>query len=152
VKEWFLSREPRERLILIAAAIIAAVLVLWLSLRPLRTQSEALRASVASKQRLLVNLQQLDGTNGPSPARPGSNQTLAVLIDTTAKQHGVDLTRSRADGPDGVQVTFGNAPFDTLMAWLVALEAEYGVAVESAQFTSTRQQGIVNGQVLLRRP
>jgi type II secretory pathway component PulM len=150
MKDWFLSREPRERLILAVAAVVAVVLVLWLSLKPLRTQSDALRASVASKQRLLVNLQQIDGPSD-APATRGGGETLVVVINNTSKQHGIDLTRSRPDGPDGVQVTFGNAPFDTLMEWLISLESEYGVGVESAQFTSTRQQGIVNGQVMLRR-
>jgi type II secretory pathway component PulM len=101
---------------------------------------------------LLVNLAQIDGQVVSSPSdAPGRDQTLVVLVGNSASEHGVALTRTRPDGPDGIQVTFGNASFDTLVAWLVALDAQYRVTVESASFTGTRQPGIVNGQLLLRR-
>jgi type II secretory pathway component PulM len=51
-----------------------------------------------------------------------------------------------------LQVTFGNVSFDALVAWLVALETQNSISVESASFTGTRQPGLVNGQLLLRRP
>jgi len=138
-------------MMLLVGAAAVGVILLYALLRPLHTQSEALRASVATKQRLLVNLQQLDPSGASAPVRNNQGQTLVVMIQNTAKEHGVDVTRSRPDGPDGVQITFGNAPFNTLMEWLVALEAQNGVAVESATFTGARQQGVVNGQIVLRR-
>jgi general secretion pathway protein M len=151
MKDWFANLAPRERAIFLGGAVIVVLVVVWYGvLRPLQTRSEILRASVLSKQRLLVNLARIDG-QPVQTANAGSNQTLVVLVGNTAKEHGVELTRQRPDGPDGIQVTFGNASFDTLVEWLVALETQYAVSVESASFTGTRQQGIVNGQLLLRR-
>jgi general secretion pathway protein M len=153
MNEWFAKLEPRERAIFVGGGVVALLIVLWAGvLRPLASRSEVLREAVVAKQRLLVNLAQIDGQVVSSPSdAPGRDQTLVVLVGNSASEHGVALTRTRPDGPDGIQVTFGNASFDTLVAWLVALDAQYRVTVESASFTGTRQPGIVNGQLLLRR-
>jgi len=152
MKAWFVGLQPRERMILIGGAAVAVVLLLWLAvLKPLHSQAAILRESVAAKQRLLVSLAQIDGQSPGHTVSPGTGQTLVVLVSNTAQQQGIALTRTRPDGPDGIQVTFSNVSFDTLVAWLVALESENSVAVESASFTSGRQQGVVNGQLLLRR-
>ena len=153
MKAWFESLQPRERAIFVAGAALAVLIVLWMGvLRPLHSRSEVLREAVVAQQRLLVNLAQIDGpATGPGTTE-GGDQTLVRLINNSAAEHRVELTRTRPDGPNGIQVTFGNASFDTLVAWLVALEGQNGVSVETASFTGTRQPGIVNGQLLLRRP
>jgi general secretion pathway protein M len=151
MKNWFANLQARERLILLAGVVGVMLIGAWFGLREMRSSTEVLRDAVAQKQRLLIALQPLEG-QVPQGATPGDGQTLVVLVDRTAKQHNLALTRTRPDGPDGIQVTFGNASFDALVGWLIALEKEYSVAVESASFTSTRQQGVVNGQLLLRRP
>jgi general secretion pathway protein M len=153
MKEWFANLQPRERAIFLGGALAAVLILVWgVALRPLQTGSAVLRESVASKQRLLVEVQQLDGLPAsPDGPREGADQALVRLVGNSATQHGVELTRTRADGPNGIQATFGNASFDTLLTWLIALETENAVKVESASFTNTRQPGLVSGQVLLRR-
>jgi general secretion pathway protein M len=153
MKEWFAGLQPRERVIFVGGGIAALVIVLWMFvLQPLGTRSEVLRESVAAKQRLLVGLSQVEGVSAqPTSPAAGQEQTLVRLVGNSATEHGVALTRQRPDGPNGIQVTFGNASFDTLVEWLVALETQNAVTVESASFTGTRQPGIVNGQLLLRR-
>jgi type II secretory pathway component PulM len=140
----------RERLIVLGGIVAVVLIGAWFGLTKMRSGTEVLRDAVAQKQGLLIALQSL-GDQVPRSATPGDGQTLVVLIANTAQQHNLALTRTRPDGPDGIQVTFGNASFDTLMSWLIALDKQYSVAVESASFTSTRQQGVVNGQLLLRR-
>jgi|SRR5689334_4837476 general secretion pathway protein M len=153
MKAWFNNLQPRERWILIAGVVVAFGVVLWAGVvRPLRTQSALLQTSVASKQRLLSDLGRLGAA---SPARsPGAQQpeqTLVVLVDSTAQAHGLRITRSRPNGPSGVEVTLQAVPFDTLVDWLMTLHGTYAVDVESAQLSTARQQGLVNGQVSLHR-
>jgi len=154
LRAWFENRPPHERAILVGVGVVVLLSLLWLVvLRPLQSGSAVLRESVAAKQRLLVSLAQIDGRDtGPGGGVPGQDQTLDRLLRNTAAEHGVELTRTRPDGPNGLQVTFGNVAFDTLVAWLVALETQNSISVETASFTGTRQPGIVNGQLLLRRP
>jgi type II secretory pathway component PulM len=152
MKDWFANLQPRERAIFSAGGVVVAVILLWAAvLRPLHSRSEILRESVTAKQRLLTNLAQVDVEAASGPGATGQDQTLVRLVGNSATEHGVELTRQRPDGPNGLQVTFGNASFDTLVTWLIALDGQYAVAVESASFTGARQPGIVNGQLTLRR-
>ncbi len=134
----------------VAAVLLIAV---WFGVMRLHAQTEVLREAVAAKQRMLVDLTRV-GTRPAGPAHgqgARSDQTLVVVIDGSAREHGITLSTRRPDGPDGVQVAFSNVPFDMLLEWLVALEKQSSVAVEAASFTTAKQKGIVNGQLTLRR-
>ncbi len=153
MRAWFDNLQPRERWILIAGIVVTIGVVLWAGvLRPLRAQSASLQAAVESKQRLLLDLGRLGAS---APARPpgtqSPDQTLVVVVDSTAQAHGLRITRSRPNGPSGVEVTLQAVPFDVLVAWLMTLHGTYAVDVESAQLSTARQQGLVNGQVSLHR-
>lgn len=152
MRAWFYSLQPRERWILLAGVVVAVAIGLWAGVwRPLQAQSASLAASVASKQRLLVDLGRVGAAPTRAPGGGQNQQTLVVLVDSTAQAHGLRITRSRPNGPSGVDVTLQAVPFDTLMSWLVTLHGKYSVEVESAQLTTARQQGLVNGQVSLHR-
>jgi len=155
MKNWFYGLQPRERWIVIAGTAAAVLIVLWgLVLRPLQTQTETLRTSVETKQRLLVDVVRLDGTQpgGPPGGAQSAGQTLVVIVSDTAKQYGLDFARARNNGPSTIDVTFQGASFDALVNWLVALRTSYGIDVESASFNTARETGLVNGQVSLHRP
>lgn len=154
MKAWFYGLQPRERLILSVGAAVALIIVLWAGvLRPLDRATTALRAGVELKQRLLLEVSSLEGSQPALTAsnRQGADQTLVVIVSNTAAAHGLDLPRTRPNGPSGIDVTFQGASFDTLVAWLVALHTSYGVDVETASFSSAREPGLVNGQLSLHR-
>ena len=153
MKDWIYRLQPRERWILVTGIVVAIGVVLWTGvLRPLQAQSATLRTSVESKQRLLVDLGRVGGSaTARSPGTQAPDQTLVVVVDSTAQAHGLRITRSRPNGPNGVEVTLQAVPFDVLAAWLIALHGTYAVDVESAQLSTGRQQGLVNGQVALHR-
>jgi general secretion pathway protein M len=153
MKAWFANLQPRERWILLGGGIVGLIILLWGGIyKPLGDGAAELRESVAAKQRLLVDLARVAGSSSATGAAPtGTQQTLVVLVDTTAREHGLTFPRMRPDGPDGIAVTFSNAPFDELLEWLVSLQGTHAVAVESASFTTARERGLVNGQLFLRR-
>jgi general secretion pathway protein M len=152
MKQWFYGLQPRERWIVSVGAVAAVIMILWIGvLRPLQTQTAALRTAVDTKQRLLVDVSRLDGTGPVATGRQGGDQTLVVIVSNTAAAHGLDLPRTRPNGPSGIDVTFQGAPFDALVTWLVTLHTSYGVDVETASFSSAREPGLVNGQLSLHR-
>jgi type II secretory pathway component PulM len=151
MKAWFNSLQPRERLIVLGGVAAVLLVAAWFGVMRLHAQTELLRDAVAAKQRMLVDLTRVDTRPAAPQGGQGNNQTLVVVIDGTAREHGIALTTRRPDGPDGVQVAFSNVPFDMLLEWLVALEKQSSVTVESASFTTAKQKGIVNGQLTLRR-
>jgi type II secretory pathway component PulM len=155
MKTWFFGLQPRERWMVTVGAVAAVVIIVWgFVVAPLRAESARLRGSVDAKQRLLIDIARIEGEQPFSVEsnRQGADQTLALLVENTARSHGLNPPRTRANGPSGVDVTIQSAPFDALAAWLVVLHGTYGVDVETASFTSAREPGLVNGQLLLRRP
>jgi type II secretory pathway component PulM len=154
MKAWFFGLEMRDRWIVGIVAAAAVVIVLWgFVLRPMLVEIATLRTTVDTKQRLLVDVARIEGSQPSSVSgnRQGADQTLVVIVDNTARSHGLDLPRTRANGPSGVDVTFQGASFDSLVAWLLVLHSTYGVDVENASFSSGRAPGLVNGQLSLRR-
>jgi len=136
MKAWFYGLQPRERWILAFGALAFTVIVLWgFILRPLNAVAR-IEGELPSS---------VDGN------RLGADQTLAVSVERTATSHGLNPPLTRANGGSGVDVTIQSASFDALMAWLAALHGTYGVDVETASFTTAREPGLVNGQLLLRR-
>jgi len=156
MKAWFAKLRPRERWILIGGAGVVGVIIVWGFIwLPLSTGSVDLRASVADKQSLLLDIQraQLLQATGASDRAINSSQSLVVLVDTTAQPLGLSssFTATRPNGADGISVSFQNASFDALLTWLIGLETSYGIQIESASFNDTRQRGLVSGQLFLRR-
>lgn len=156
MKEWFAHLETRERIMISAGGAIAAVIVVWgLIWMPLRNNSAELRESLLEKQNLLADLQRLEAlpSAGTAVVRGGDSQSMVVLVDRTAQAMGLagSFTRTRPDGADAISVSFTNAPFDNIVTWLISLEQSNGVLVETASFNGAREQGLVSGQLFLRR-
>jgi len=150
MRQWFESLEPRERMILGGGAIIATLIVFWAFIwRPIVTGTGDLRDSVSQKQRLLTDVFRANvDRDGAASTNPSETTSLVVLITNTAQFSGL---RTRPDGPNGINVSFQNAPFGVLTDWLIGLQQSNGVYVEVANISSARESGLVNGQVLLRR-
>ncbi len=153
LKSWFYGLQPRERWIAAIGIVVAILIVLWGALIPLFDQTAALRTAVETKQRLAVDVSRIEGVqpSGVAATRQGADQSLLVIINSTAASHGLGNPRTRADGPNKMDVTLQGASFDSIVAWLVSLHSGYGIDVESASFSGARQPGLVNGQVSLRR-
>ena len=151
---WWDSLQPRERMILGAGGVIAALILIWqFAWQPLTGGREQLRTEIAAKERLLSDVARA-GTADASGATPvAAGQSMFVLIDQTAQAAGLgsSLTRARPDGPNAIDVTFSSAPFDNLLSWLITLNQSSGVYVDGASINSARQQGLVSGQLRLQR-
>jgi general secretion pathway protein M len=155
--EWFQNLQLRERWVLLGGGLIAVAIIFWQFLwTPLTGATNELRASVATKEQLLIALQRVEAMPdraGATPVVRVDGTSLLVLVERTQQAHGLAgaFTRTRPEGADGINVTFQNASFDALLAWLITLQAEHGITVESASFNGTRQAGLVSGQLFLRR-
>jgi general secretion pathway protein M len=153
MKAWFYGLQPRERWIVGIGAVVALIIVLWgLVVSPLLGQATRLRASVDAKEKLLIDVRRVEAERpGSSSDRLDADKTLSVVIDATATSHGLSSPRTRANGPNGIDVTLQNVSFDAVVGWLAALHDTYGIDVETASLAPTREPGIVNGSLLLRR-
>jgi general secretion pathway protein M len=156
MRAWFESLDARERLMLLGGSAAALVIVFWgLIWTPLNNRALELDSSVAVKQRMLATLQRARATSPPGGPQvdASTRQSLVLLIDQTHKSYGLDgtLIRTQPDGSDGIRVTFQDAAFDALIAWLGTMHGSYAVSVESATIDGARASGIVNATLVLRR-
>ena len=141
---------------LLGGGIVGIVIILWGGLwHPLTTGALELSAAVDSKRSLLASLQRARAVTVQSgmPVSSAAGQSLVLLVDQTHRSFGLEgtLTRNQPDGTDGIRVTFQNASFDALIAWLGALQANYGTSVDATTIDGARMPGIVNATVVLRR-
>lgn len=156
MKEWLDKLEPRERAVLLAGAAVATAIVFFAFVwKPLTEGASTLRTSIESNEGLLAYLYRAEGLTEATDDRPvRAVQSLVVLIDQTAQANGLGgaVTRTRPDGATRINLSFENAAFDELLAWLISLQQNEGVYVEGASINDTRERGRVSGQLLLARP
>ena len=157
--DWFASLDRRERLFVIAAAVVVALAIVWFGLwRPLATGHSAAELRVAEWRSSLAALRPLRGqlASGNRPASANRNQSLVVVVDSSLRQRGLysSLQRSQpTPGGAGIRVELEAAAFDDLMLWLGDLHSQFALQVQSGSFSvaSDAGRGRVNASVTLQR-
>lgn len=159
LKVWFGGLKPRERVIILAGAILIVLTALYLfALAPFYAAVAAREASVTQKKadvawmRSVAGEMQVLGANQPMVATP-TDESLVVLVDRTAREAGLSssLTGQTPSGETGIRVRLESAAFDMAMMWLANLELSHNVAIESATFDRTQTPGLVNVNLVLNR-
>lgn len=158
MRAWLENLAPRERIVLGAGTVGALVIVLWgFVWTPLARGTSDLEAAIERKRALVAELHRAEALAADAGDTASSTQaasrSLVVLVDETAQTRGLasSFTATRPDGRDAINVSFQNAAFDSIVDWLLALERDYGVRVESASFNQAGERGLVTGQIQLRR-
>ncbi|WP_129648415.1 type II secretion system protein GspM [Peristeroidobacter agariperforans] len=159
LKDKFDSLQPRERVIVIAGAILVLVVAVYvLALAPLYSAVNAQAKRVAQKEGDLAWMRSVSGEvavlSANAPSRPGpSNESMVVLIDRTARECGLgaSLTGQTPNGERGIRVRLEGAEFDKLMVCLGTLQQVHAVDVESASIDRAAQPGLVNANLVLTR-
>jgi general secretion pathway protein M len=158
MKDWYLGLESRERVFVLIGGVLAAVFLFWgLVINPLYGASAATASRIESKQNTLAFLRgaaaELAAAGHAPAAQPDlAGQSLVVIVDRSARAAGLGtaLTRNQPVGEDAISVRMENAAFDNLARWLDAINASSGLAIESASFDRTPEDGRVNASLVLR--
>ncbi len=141
------SRSPRDRvLIAILAAVVAAVLYLWLaqSAQRARTQLGAsLSVLRAQSIRLDLDATELERVRA-MPLPPAAQTDLRTLIQSRAEAAGLARALIRIDAADAnqVQVVFGAVAFAEWLAWVASLQAER-VRLDTGRIEALSTPGMV---------
>lgn len=161
MKNWFASLDSRER-IFVGAGIVAVLLTGgWIGIwSPLVNAHQDASARVDDWKRSLAELRpmrsQIQAANSGRPTNINPNQSLIVIVDNSLRQRGLTNSVQRSQptpSGTGIRVEFEAAAFDDLMLWLGDLNRQYGLQVESANFSvvSSDSPGRVNSSVTLQR-
>jgi len=158
VREWLDKLAPRERVLVLAAAVFAGMaLVYALGLQPLYAARGRAAAEVEAHRSLLRDIEQVARRFGPQGAASApstaTGESLVVVIDRSTRERGLGpyLKRNQPEGASGVRLRLENAPFDELTGWLADVQARYGLAAVAASFDPSGEQGRVNSNLALER-
>ncbi len=160
MKAWFDNLQPRERLILIAAAAILLPLLIYLLVwEPAAKKVDTLRASVSAGQKQVAWLQQASAEAKALQARSGgavaaqTSVSLISAVENSASERNLRsyLKRIEPQGSDKIAIDIDSAGFDDIVQWIDELQSRYGANV--AQFTASRsdQPGRIQGRLVLSR-
>ena len=149
---WNTRNPGQQRLIRVAAALLALALVaafVWLPLERSRARlaSEAprLRASIASLQRDADEVRRL---RAMPPAAPGAGAPLATLATNGGGLPGAQMT---VVDERRVRLTGADVSFGALLEWLGNARVTHGMRVESARLDALPAPGRVRAELVLAR-
>jgi general secretion pathway protein M len=132
---WWAERSPRERrLVAFMLVLLAAVVLKFLILQPLKSYVESAQPRLEAAERLraraFASTQQ-----GATSGQPHSPLPLADRITGSASEAGFELTRNERDASGSYQIEIGFVRAPALYTWLAKLE-EQGVMVRALHLTT----------------
>lgn len=161
MKDWWLSLQAREQLIISVSAVALLVALLYLlAWEPVANKRAQLRNSVAAQQETLTWMRQASTqikqarTQGPGNRVSDRNRSLISVVDSSTKRAKLrkPIQRMDPEGQDGVKLWVEDADFDALIRWLGDLQRQYGAIVSRATFSKQETGGRVNSRLSLQRP
>ena len=154
IRQRFEELAPRERrLVYLAGGFVAVALIYFIIVMPLQAYSSRAANRVAQKTADLAWMQQAAPQVMAAGAAGGggSGESLVVLIDRTAREAGLgaSVRDQSPNGDNGLRLRLEGAQFDVLITWLVNLQQQYGVTVDSANVDAATAPGLVNASLTL---
>lgn len=129
---WYGERAPRERLLLLIAAVLAVVALFFLISVPVTDALAAAKSRHADAVLALGETQaRVDAIKAAQTGRmPAPDAPLDTLIRTRADAAGFALTNVSLQGSDRVQISIASARPGALLAWIADLE-QAGLLVDT---------------------
>lgn len=159
MRNWFESLEQRERLFVLAGAIVVVITILWAGIwMPLDQGHREAEARVANWEHSLSELRPLAAAPQPTggqtstPTRD-STQSPVIIVDTTLRTRQLGQPKRSQPTPNGIRVEFENVAFDDLVLWLGDLSRQHGMEVQAGSLStsSSAGPGRINASLTLER-
>lgn len=160
MKQWFYSRQPQERLALMAlAAFITGLLIYTLIWLPINDDIAEKQVWISEQQETLAWMEQtasrisrLQTSSQTGPGKTGS-EALLTTVDRTAKQArlGDAVKRIKPQGNDKVQLWLEEASFDRTVRWLDTLQRQHNISIGTITIDKQKSPGLINARINLER-
>ncbi len=154
--EFWRARNSRERwIVLIAGGLLLIALIDALLWQPLLKSRERLRRNVPELRLSAEQVKAQSALAQQLKARAGSNAAqsgdLSQLLTQAAATAGLskNLSEVRSTDPNRVSVTLESVAFDTWIALLSTMHAQYGAKLESGQLEALPDPGMVKVRAVL---
>jgi general secretion pathway protein M len=146
LRKLWLSRAPRERIVIAVLAALLGVASYALLVHSAERGRGQLRASVSSLRTQAVLLDQHAAEHQrlrAAPAPAASPADLRTIVQGRADAAGLALTRIDAPDAEHVRVTLGAAPFASWLGLVSALQAQH-VRLEAARIEALAAPGLAS--------
>ena len=144
-QRWQNLAQREQQLIKAMAVLIAVFLFYILAWNPLNTNLEKAQAKLEKNGNLLTwvkaNTAKFKGVKIQSKSA-GSNATLTSIVNSTAKNWQVSVTRMQPKN-DELQIWIDQVKFDDFLAWTEQLYLKQGVVINAADVSETDIPGLV---------
>lgn len=149
MRQQFRELEQREqRLVLLAAVLIAGLLMFFVIYKPIAAELKSVRqshqAQLSLRDWMQVQVNELKQNKGAGSATDSrGNRSVSVLINQTAAQNQIQISRSQPRGNNQHQIWLDQVSFNQLMVWLTALQSDFGIFVHSINISKADSAGLV---------
>ena len=161
MKDWWETLQSRERYMVLIAAVLVSIAILYLAIwSPIASSRdskqkrvEAKRETVAWMSQKKQEVEHLKRINPNMFNSASDGRSLLAIVDTGAKQMGIRpaITRIEPKGEDSVHLYVEDMAFDYLIVLLGELERRNSIEVVDASFNRSDQIGKITGKVTLNR-
>lgn len=158
MKNWYLSKDPTERIILLFVGVIIVLALFYLLVwSPISISHNHNLKQLESKRQLLGWMQntsiEIRALQNSSPAGNTRSGPLLSTVDATIKSSGMaeSMKRLEPQGNNKVQIWFENTGFDALVLWLGTLANQYQIQVDSINIDRQPESGKVNARLVLNK-
>ena len=152
VRQWWLEREPREKLLLAVAGalcvLIAAYQFAFMPSSAFRAEQERAFSAALSEYAYVSSV-----TDNMMETRsdPSREQPLQAVLTNTSGLYGLTISRLVPAEADGMNVWLDSASPQLLFAWVADLERSHGVRVERAAIRRNQEGDKVTANLFLQR-
>ena len=159
MKQWLEGLESRERILVLSAVIVLALLLFYaLVWQPAHSGYDRIKRNIAEQrataswmQESAATVQQLKSAN-PATGQGLGERSLLAVTDSTARAGGLaeSLKRIEPEGSSGVRVWLEGASFDHFVTWLALLSSNHGINPDSISMERDESAGRVNVRLTLQ--
>lgn len=163
IKEWLLSREPRERKLIVIGGSLLGLLILHAAVwNPIvngyhkqQQQLQRLRNDVQWMRGAANTLKQNQNQNqNKRPSRnTGPQGSLPTLVDRSARASQIInfIKRVEPRGNDKVQIVIEQASFNHLIAWIDIMRTQFKLVIKQVNINRGAKPGVINARIILSR-
>lgn len=156
MKDWYLAKSARDRMVILAVAFLALITLLYVLVwHPMSTQiaqrEQNIRNAESNLEFMLEGQARIRASGGVSGQQQlTSDKAPYLLVDELIRKAGIKLPeRVEPTGKDGARVQFSEVEFDKLVSVIAELE-RYGLNVSTMNI-SRKSNGIVSARFNMER-
>jgi general secretion pathway protein M len=156
LKQFWIERAPRERLVLgVGGVVLAGVLLYLMLVEPAWTGIGRLERSLPQQRAQAAELDALLGEVRTLRSQPQvatvSPSEVKGAIESSLGRAGLKMTRMIPLSEGDLQLTFSNVPYGALASWLAGIERELGARATTVVVTGKDgAPGNVDAELALR--